>query len=123
MGRIYNSAYCTMLRDREKAKNPEIKRSSKEISAIDNQAMIADMIMLEAKDIKCIRGTGKESLVGDADLIIKVYEKYPDTYKFLSDMYNMIINPENEEAKKVASKDNYLEMPIDHALRVLENIR
>ena len=51
MGRIYNSAYCNMLRDDLKAKNPELKRSSKELSAIDNMATVADMLVLEARDL------------------------------------------------------------------------
>lgn len=122
MGRIYNSAYCNMLRDDLKAKNPELKRSSKELSAIDNIATIADMIVLEARDLKFMRGT-ENNIAGDISMIKVIYEKYPDVYKFLSDMYNVIINPNTDEEKKVADKDGFIEMNIDHALRALESLK
>ena len=122
MGRIYNSAYCNMLRDDVKAKNPELKRSSKELSAIDNIATIADMIVLEARDLKFMRG-GDNNIAGDISMIKVIYEKYPDVYKFLSDMYNVIINPNTDAEKKVADKDGFIEMNIDHALRALESLK
>ena len=122
MGRIYNSAYCNMLRDELKAKNPELKRSSKELSAIDNIATIADMIVLEARDLKFMRGT-ENNIAGDISMIKVIYEKYPDVYKFLSDMYNVIINPNTDAEKKVADKDGFIEMNIDHALRALESLK
>ena len=122
MGRIYNSAYCNMLRDNLKAKNPELKRSSKELSAIDNIATIADMIVLEARDLKFMRG-GDNNIAGDISMIKVIYEKYPDVYKFLSDMYNVIINPNTDAEKKVADKDGFIEMNIDHALRALESLK
>ncbi len=122
MGRIYNSAYCNMLRDDLKAKNPELKRSSKEISAIDNIATIADMIVLEARDLKFMRGT-ENNIAGDISMIKVIYEKYPDVYKFLSDMYNVIINPNTDAEKKAADKDGFIEMNIDHALRALESLK
>ena len=122
MGRIYNSAYCNMLRDAEKAKNPELKRSSKELSAIDNIATIADMIVLEARDLKFMRGS-ENNIAGDLTLIKALNEKYPDVYKFLSDMYNVIINPNTDAEKKVADKDGFIEMNIDHTLRALESLR
>lgn len=122
MGRIYNSAYCNMLRDDLKAKNPELKRSSKELSAIDNIATIADMIVLEARDLKFMRGT-ENNIAGDISMIKVIYEKYPDVYKFLSDMYNVIINPNTDAEKKVADKDGFIEMNIDHALRALESLK
>ena len=122
MGRIYNSAYCNMLRDDLKAKNPELKRSSKELSAIDNIATIADMIVLEARDLRFMRGT-ENNIAGDISMIKVIYEKYPDVYKFLSDMYNVIINPNTDAEKKVADKDGFIEMNIDHALRALESLK
>ena len=122
MGRIYNSAYCNMLRDEQKAKNPTLKRSSKELSAIDNIATIADMLVLEAKDLKFMRG-GENKVAGDISMIKAIYEKYPDVYKFLSDMYNVIINPNTDAEKKVADKDGYVEMNLDHTLRALESLR
>lgn len=122
MGRIYNSAYCNMLRDVEKTKNPELKRSSKELSAIDNIATIADMIVLEARDLKFMRGS-ENNIAGDISMIKVIYEKYPDVYKFLSDMYNVIINPNTDAEKKVADKDGFIEMNIDHALRALESLK
>ena len=122
MGRIYNSAYCNMLRDAEKAKNPELKRSSKELSAIDNMATVADMLLLEARDLKFMRGT-ERNVAGDVTMIKALNEKYPDVYKFLSDMYNVIINPNSDVEKKVADKDGYIEINIDHTLRALESLR
>ena len=122
MGRIYNSAYCNMLRDEQKAKNPTLKRSSKELSAIDNIATIADMLVLEARDLKFMRG-GEDKVAGDISMIKAIYEKYPDVYKFLSDMYNVIINPNTDAEKKVADKDGYVEMNLDHTLRALESLR
>ena len=122
MGRIYNSAYCKMLRDAEKAKNPELKRSSKELSAIDNMATVADMLLLEARDLKFMRGT-ERNVAGDVTMIKALNEKYPDVYKFLSDMYNVIINPNSDVEKKVADKDGYIEINIDHTLRALESLR
>lgn len=122
MGRIYNSAYCNMLRDDLKAKNPELKRSSKELSAIDNIATVADMIVLESRDLKFMRG-GDNNIAGDISMIKVIYEKYPDVYKFLSDMYNVIINPNTDAEKKVADKDGFIEMNIDHALRALESLK
>ena len=50
-------------------------------------------------------------------------EKYPDVYKFLSDMYNVIINPNTDAEKKVADKDGYVEMSLDHTLRALESLK
>lgn len=122
MGRIYNSAYCNMLRDAEKAKNPELKRSSKELSAIDNIATIADMLVLEARDLKFMRGA-ENNIAGDMTMIKAISEKYPDVYKFLSDMYNVIINPNTDAEKKVAEKDGFIEMNIDHTLRALESLK
>ena len=122
MGRIYNSAYCNMLRDAEKAKNPALKRSSKELSAIDNMATVADMLVLEARDLKFMRG-GDNNVAGDITMIKALNEKYPDVYKFLSDMYNVIINPNTDAEKKVADKDGFIEMNIDHTLRALESLR
>ena len=122
MGRIYNSAYCNMLRDAEKAKNPELKRSSKELSAIDNIATVADMLVLEARDLKFMRGSDN-NIAGDMTVIKTLNEKYPDVYKFLSDMYNVIINPNTDAEKKVADKDGYVEMSLDHTLRALESLR
>lgn len=122
MGRIYNSAYCNMLRDAEKAKNPELKRSSKELSAIDNMATVADMLVLEARDLKFMRG-GENAVAGDLSLVKAIYEKHPDVYKFLSDMYNVIINPNTDAEKKVADKDGYVEMNLDHTLRALESLK
>ena len=122
MGRIYNSAYCNMLRDELKAKNPELKRSSKELSAIDNIATVADMLVLESRDLKFMRG-GDNNIAGDISMIKVIYEKYPDVYKFLSDMYNVIINPNTDAEKKVADKDGFIEMNIDHALRALESLK
>jgi len=122
MGRIYNSAYCNMLRDAEKAKNPELKRSSKELSAIDNMATVADMLVLEARDLKFMRGTDN-NVAGDMTMIKALNEKYPDVYKFLSDMYNVIINPNTDAEKKVADKDGFIEMNIDHTLRALESLK
>ena len=123
MGKIYNSAYCTMLRDAERAKNPEIKRSSKEMSAIDNTAMVADMLMLESKEIKFLRGTDNAENIKSNQIISSVFAKYPEVYDFLSKMYNVIIDPNTDEEKKVADKDEYLEMSLDHVLRVLEIIK
>ncbi len=123
MGKIYNSAYCTMLRDKERAKNPEIKRSSKEMSAIDNTAMVADMLLLESREIKFVRGNDNDEAIKNNAIISSVFAKYPDVYEFLSNMYNTIIDPNSEEDKKVATKDEYLEMPIDHTLRVLEILK
>lgn len=123
MGKIYNSAYCTMLRDAERAKNPEIKRSSKEMSAIDNTAMVADMLMLEAREIKFLRGTDNAENIKANKIISSVFAKYPEVYEFLSKMYNVIIDPNTDEEKKVADKDEYLEMSLDHVLRVLEIIK
>jgi len=123
MGKIYNSAYCTMLRDCERAKNPEIKRSSKEMSAIDNTAMVADMLMLESKEIKFLRGTDNAENIKNNQIISSVFAKYPEVYDFLSKMYNVIIDPNTDEEKKVADKDEYLEMSLDHVLRVLEIIK
>ena len=123
MGKIYNSAYCTMLREIERKKNPEIKRSSKEMSAIDNMAMVADMLMLESRDIKFTRGSDNSDVVKNNVIITSIYEKYPEVYKFLSDMYNTIIDPQDDEAKKVADKDEYLEMNIDRTLRAIEIIK
>ena len=123
MGKIYNSAYCTMLRDRERAKNPEIKRSSKEMSAIDNTAMVADMLMLESKDIKFLRGADFAENIKNNPIISSVFNKYPDVYEFLSNMYNTIIDANTDEEKKVADKDEYLEMSLDHTLRVLEVLK
>ena len=123
MGKIYNSAYCTMLRDKERAKNPEIKRSSKEMSAIDNTAMVADMLMLESKDIKFLRGADFAETIKNNQIITSVFAKYPDVYEFLSNMYNIVIDPNTDEEKKVADKDEYLEMSLDHVLRVLEVIK
>lgn len=122
MGRIYNSAYCNMLRDAEKAKNPALKRSSKELSAIDNIATVADMLVLEARDLKFMRG-GDNNIAGDITMVKAISEKYPDVYKFLSDMYNVIINPNTEMEKKVADKDGYVEMSLDHTLRALESLK
>lgn len=122
MGRIYNSAYCNMLRDAEKAKNPELKRSSKELSAIDNIATVADMLVLEARDLKFMRGADN-NVAGDMTVIKTLNEKYPDVYKFLSDMYNVIINPNTDAEKKVADKDGYVEMSLDHTLRALESLK
>ena len=122
MGRIYNSAYCNMLRDELKAKNPELKRSSKELSAIDNIATVADMLVLEARDLKFMRG-GDNNIAGDMAVIKTLNEKYPDVYKFLSDMYNVIINPNTDAEKKVADKDGFIEMSLDHTLRALESLR
>jgi len=123
MGKIYNSAYCTMLRDRERAKNPEIKRSSKEMSTIDNTAMVADMLMLESKDIKFLRGADFAENIKNNLVITSVFAKYPGVYEFLSNMYNAIIDPNTDEEKKVADKDEYLEISLDHVLRVLEVIK
>lgn len=123
MGKIYNSAYCTMLRDAERAKNPEIKRSSKEMSAIDNTAMVADMLMLESRDIKFLRGVDNNENIKNNQIISAVFAKYPDVYDFLSKMYNVIIDPNTDEEKKVADKDEYLESSLDHVLRVLEIIK
>jgi len=122
MGRIYNSAYCNMLRDAEKAKNPELKRSSKELSAIDNMATVADMLVLEARELKFMRGSDN-NIAGDMTVIKTLNEKYPDVYKFLSDMYNVIINPNTDAEKKVADKDGYIEMNLDHTLRALESLK
>lgn len=122
MGRIYNSAYCNMLRDELKDKNPELKRSSKELSAIDNIATVADMLVLEARDLKFMRGTDN-NIAGDMTVIKTLNEKYPDVYKFLSDMYNVIINPNTDAEKKVADKDGFIEMNIDHTLRALESLK
>ena len=122
MGRIYNSAYCNMLRDAEKSKNPALKRSSKELSAIDNMATVADMLVLEARDLKFMRG-GDNNVAGDITMIKAISEKYPDVYKFLSDMYNVIINPNTDAEKKVADKDGFIEMNLDHTLRALESLR
>ena len=122
MGRIYNSAYCNMLRDELKAKNPALKRSSKELSAIDNIATVADMLVLEARDLKFMRG-GDNNVAGDITMIKALNEKYPDVYKFLSDMYNVIINPNTDAEKKVADKDGFIEMNIDHTLRALESLK
>jgi len=122
MGRIYNSAYCNMLRDELKAKNPELKRSSKELSAIDNIATVADMLVLEARDLKFMRG-GDNNIAGDMSVVKALNEKYPDVYKFLSDMYNVIINPNTDAEKKVADKDGFIEMNIDHTLRALESLK
>ena len=44
-------------------------------------------------------------------------------YKFLSDMYNVIINPNRDAEKKVADKDGFVEMSLDHTLRALESLR
>ncbi|MBQ8430468.1 MAG: hypothetical protein IJX26_00780 [Clostridia bacterium] len=123
MGKIYNSAYCAMLRDVEKAKNPEIKRSSKEMSAIDNMAMVADMLMLEAKEIKFVRGNDNSEEIKNNQIISSIYAKYPDVYNFLSKMYNIIIDPNSDADKKIADKDEYLEMSLDHTLRVIETIK
>lgn len=122
MGRIYNSAYCNMLRDAQKSKNPALKRSSKELSAIDNMATVADMLVLEARDLKFMRG-GDNNVAGDITMIKAISEKYPDVYKFLSDMYNVIINPNTDAEKKVADKDGFIEMNLDHTLRALESLR
>ena len=122
MGRIYNSAYCNMLRDAEKAKNPELKRSSKELSAIDNIATVADMLVLEARDLKFMRGSDN-NITGDMTVIKTLNEKYPDVYNFLSDMYNVIINPNTDAEKKVADKDGFIEMNLDHTLRALESLK
>jgi hypothetical protein len=111
-----------MLRDAEKAKNPALKRSSKELSAIDNMATVADMLVLEARDLKFMRG-GDNNIAGDISMIKALNEKYPDVYKFLSDMYNVIINPNTDAEKKVADKDGYVEMSLDHTLRALESLR
>ena len=83
MGKIYNSAYCTMLRDKERAKNPEIKRSSKEMSAIDNTAMVADMLLLESKEIKFVRGNDNDEAIKNNTIISSVFAKYPEVYEFL----------------------------------------
>ncbi len=123
MGKIYNSAYATMLRDAERAKNPEIKRSSKEMSAIDNTCMVADMLLLESKEIKFVRGSDNDEAIKNNTIISSIFAKYPNVYEFLSDMYNKIIDPSTEDDKKVATKDEYLEMPIDHTLRVLEILK
>lgn len=123
MGKIYNSAYCTKLRDVERKKNPDIKRSSKEMSAIDNMAMVADMLLLEAREIKFTRGSDNAETIKGNVILTSIYEKYPDVYKFLSDMYNTIIDPQSEEDKKVSEKDEYLEMNIDHTLRAIEAIK
>ena len=123
MGKIYNSAYCTMLRDRERAKNPEIKRSSKEMSAIDNTAMVADMLLIESREIKFVRGNDNDEAIKNNAIISNVFAKYPEVYDFLSNMYNTIIDPNSDEDKKVSTKDEYLEMPIDHTLRVLEILK
>lgn len=123
MGKIYNSAYCTMLRDKERAKNPEIKRSSKEMSAIDNIAMVADMLLLESREIKFVRGSNNDDSIKNNAIISSVFAKYPEVYDFLSNMYNTIIDPNSEEDKKISTKDEYLEMPIDHTLRVLEILK
>lgn len=122
MGRIYNSAYSNMLRDAERAKNPELKRSSKELSSIDNIATVADMLVLEAKDLKFMRG-GEDKIAGDMSMIKALNEKYPDVYKFLSDMYNTIINPTTDIEKKVAEKDGFIEMSLDHTLRAIESLK
>lgn len=123
MGKIYNSAYCSMLRDKERAKNPEIKRSSKEMSAIDNTAMVADMLMLEGKEIKFVRGNDNNENIKSNVIITSIFAKYPEVYEFLSNMYNTIIDPNSDEDKKVAGKDEYLEMSIDHTLRILELLK
>lgn len=123
MGKIYNSAYCTMLRDKERAKNPEIKRSSKEMSAIDNTAMVADMLLLESREIKFVRGSNNDDSIKNDAIISSVFAKYPEVYEFLSNMYNTIIDPNSEEDKKISTKDEYLEMSIDHTLRVLEILK
>ncbi len=122
MGRIYNSAYSNMLRDAERAKNPELKRSSKELSSIDNIATVADMLVLEAKDLKFMRG-GEDKIAGDMSMIKALNEKYPEVYKFLSDMYNTIINPTTDIEKKVAEKDGFIEMSLDHTLRAIESLK
>jgi hypothetical protein len=111
-----------MLRDAEKAKNPELKRSSKELSAIDNMATVADMLILEARDLKFMRG-GDNNIAGDMTVREGLNEKYPDVYKFLSDMYNVIINPNTDAEKKVADKDGFIEMNLDHTLRALESLK
>ena len=123
MGKIYNSAYCSMLRDKERAKNPEIKRSSKEMSAIDNMAMVADILLLESKEIKFTRGNDNSEMIKNNPIITAVFNKYPDVYNFLSEMYNMIIDPKDEQQQKIADKDEYLEMQIDHTLRAIEIIK
>lgn len=123
MGKIYNSAYCSLLRDKERAKNPEIKRSSKEMSAIDNIAMVADMLMLESKEIKFVRGNDNFDSIKNNAIITAIFKKYPEVYDFLSKMYNAIIDPNSDEEKKVSDKDEYLEMSIDHTLRVLEILK
>ena len=123
MGKIYNSAYCSLLRDKERAKNPEIKRSSKEMSAIDNIAMVADMLMLESKEIKFVRGNDNFDSIKNNAIITDIFKKYPEVYDFLSKMYNAIIDPNSDEEKKVSDKDEYLEMSIDHTLRVLEILK
>ena len=123
MGKIYNSAYCSLLRDKERAKNPEIKRSSKEMSAIDNIAMVADMLMLESKEIKFVRGNDNFDSIKNNAIITDIFKKYPEVYDFLSKMYNAIIDPDSDEEKKVSDKDEYLEMSIDHTLRVLEILK
>ena len=122
MGRSYNSAYSNMLRDAERAKNPELKRSSKELSSIDNIATVADMLVLEAKDLKFMRG-GEDKIAGDMSMIKALNEKYPEVYKFLSDMYNTIINPTTDIEKKVAEKDGFIEMSLDHTLRAIESLK
>ena len=38
-------------------------------------------------------------------MIKAISEKYPDVYKFLSDMYNVIINPNTDAEKKVADAE------------------
>ena len=123
MGKIYNSAYCSLLRDKERAKNPEIKRSSKEMSAIDNIAMVADMLMLESKEIKFVRGNDNFDSIKNNAIITAIFKKYPEVYDFLSKMYNAIIDPNSDEEKKVSDKDEYLERSIDHTLRVLEILK
>ena len=123
MGKIYNSAYCSLLRDKERAKNPEIKRSSKEMSAIDNIAMVADMLILESKEIKFVRGNDNFDSIKNNAIITAIFKKYPEVYDFLSKMYNAIIDPNSDEEKKVSDKDEYLEMSIDHTLRVLEILK
>lgn len=123
MGKIYNSAYCTKLRDVERKKNPDIKRSSPEMSAIDNIAMVADMLLLEAKEIKWTRGNDNTEAIKNNVILTAIYNKYPNVYAFLSDMYNTIIDPQNDEDKKVSEKDEYLEIQIDHTLRAIEIIK
>ena len=62
-------------------------------------------------------------IAGDMSMIKALNEKYPEVYKFLSDMYNTIINPTTDIEKKVAEKDGFIEMSLDHTLRAIESLK